>query len=495
MVEDRKHAAMNRSGILTVLAAALAIGLCGCSQTSLYGGPAVAPAPETPWTPPAEALAQPSQSAPPPPIPPELAATSSSWGLAEIVDVALRTSSQTRAAWASARSAAAAYGSERGSYYPQANVSANRTVQKGVPGAGRTAAIQRWVAGTADVTWMLFNFGGRHAAVEETRQALLAADWTHNAVIQNVVLEVEQAYYEYVTARALLEAEEATQAEAKANLDAAQDRHTAGLATVADVLQAQTALSQVGLSVETLRGRIAVTRGALATSMGLPANTPFDVDASAMEPPSDQAVEDVESYLAEARANRPDLAAARAQVREADAHVGTVKAQGLPTLSATGGLGRFYPDAGSGFNNTFSAVLQLRMPLFTGFSHHYDVQRSRADADLARARLQTLEQAVTLQVWTSYYGFKTAQQRLKSIEDLLRSATASQDVARGRYQAGVGTILDLLAAQAALEQARGLQVQARADWYVSLAQLAHDTGALGPSTAGAGEGTRKEAKP
>jgi outer membrane protein TolC len=182
-------------------------------------------------------------------------------------------------------------------------------------------------------------------------------------------------------------------------------------------------------------------------------------------------------------------------VREADAHVGTVKAQGLPTLSATGGLGRFYPDAGSGFNNTFSAVLQLRMPLFTGFSHHYDVQRSRADADLARARLQTLEQAVTLQVWTSYYGFKTAQQRLKSIEDLLRSATASQDVARGRYQAGVGTILDLLAAQAALEQARGLQVQARADWYVSLAQLAHDTGALGPSTAGAGEGTRKEAKP
>ena len=60
---------------------------------------------------------------------------------------------------------------------------------------------------------------------------------------------------------------------------------------------------------------------------------------------------------------------------------------------------------------------------------------------------------------------------------------AAATVALARYQAGVGTILDLLAAQAALEGARAQMIQARSDWYVSLAQLAHDTGTLSPSTA------------
>jgi outer membrane protein TolC len=46
----------------------------------------------------------------------------------------------------------------------------------------------------------------------------------------------------------------------------------------------------------------------------------------------------------------------------------------------------------------------------------------------------------------------------------------------------VGSILDLLTAQAALESARSLQIQARADWWLAVAQLAHDTGTLDLST-------------
>jgi hypothetical protein len=51
-------------------------------------------------------------------------------------------------------------------------------------------------------------------------------------------------------------------------------------------------------------------------------------------------------------------------------------------------------------------------------------------------------------------------------------------VALGRYKAGVGTILDLLSAQSALQSARAQRVQAYSDWFVSLTQLAHDTGTL-----------------
>ena len=69
---------------------------------------------------------------------------------------------------------------------------------------------------------------------------------------------------------------------------------------------------------------------------------------------------------------------------------------------------------------------------------------------------------------------------MKTSRDLLGAASQSADVARSRYKAGVGTILDLLTAEASLESARGQEVQARADWFLAMAQLAHDVGTLGP---------------
>jgi outer membrane protein TolC len=51
-------------------------------------------------------------------------------------------------------------------------------------------------------------------------------------------------------------------------------------------------------------------------------------------------------------------------------------------------------------------------------------------------------------------------------------------VARGRYQEGVGSILDLLTAQSALETAQAEDVRARSDYLVALAQLARATGHL-----------------
>jgi outer membrane protein TolC len=75
---------------------------------------------------------------------------------------------------------------------------------------------------------------------------------------------------------------------------------------------------------------------------------------------------------------------------------------------------------------------------------------------------------------------KTAAQQVKTARDLYASAQQSEDVALGRYKAGVGSILDLLTAQTAFANARAQEVQARANWFLAMAQLAHDTGSLAP---------------
>jgi outer membrane protein TolC len=252
--------------------------LSGCAHNapSLYGRPGVAPSAHEPWIPPARALTPSLPEQPKVAIPEDLLTSSRQWSLADVVDVALRSSSETRAAWAAARSAAAAYGSRRGDYLPDVNVGASVVRQRSASSGAKPAEEQRTYASSADFTWLLFNFGGRRAAVEETRQALLAANWTQNAVIQSVVLRVEQAYYQYVTAKALLAAESATLEDAQANLNSAEERHRSGLATIADVLQARTALSQVQLALAGLNGRIATRHLARARGPRYPCDADRD---------------------------------------------------------------------------------------------------------------------------------------------------------------------------------------------------------------------------
>jgi len=456
------------------------LALAGCARPLpvIYGARATAPSAAKPWNPPPEVVSVPAPPPAAPNIPKGILRPGRPLTLLDIVDVALRNNPETAATWAEARSAAAAYGSREGEYYPQVGASAGLTRLHSQVQGGTNSYNERDYSMGVQLNWLLFDFGARDAAVAEAREVLIAADWAHNAMIQSVILQVERAYYTYVTAKALLEAEQATYKEAMTNLDAAKDRHHAGVATVADVLQAKTALAQSKLALDDLRGQVQTTRGALATAMGLPASTPYDIGIPRGEIPLNETLKQVDIYLAKAEKQRPDLRAAQAQVRAAAANVRKVEAGAYPSISGIAGLGRTYYDSSGSWGNNYSGTLQFSVPLFTGYSQHYDELRARADEKAARARLASTQQQVVLEVWTSYYNLKTAEQRVKTSEDLLQSATESYHVALGRYKAGVGSILDLLSAQSALEQARAQRAQANADWFISLAQLAHDTGTL-----------------
>jgi len=418
-----------------------------------------------------------------PAIPQRLLAAGAQLTLADVVAVALENNPLTRASWREARAAAADLGSARSAYYPAlaATAGAARGKQE-VPGAP---------TGTTQTTWgpavslemLLLDLGGRAADVEEARLGLLVADWSHNATVQGVVLGVQLTYVQYLDLRAQLDAARAGVESARTALEAAEVRKRAGLATIAEVLQARTALSQAQLASEALDGQVMALRGALATAMGLPVTTPYDVGQLPAEMPTELADRTVEALIARARAGRPDLAAALLEAEKAATHVRSVRAEGLPSLAAGASAGRTYydPTAADRFGDSWSARLVLTVPLFTGFENRYDVLKAREDAAAALARAETLEQRVMLEVWTSFYELKTARTLVATSRDLLASAEQSERVALGRYREGVGTITDLLAAQAALADARSQEVRARARWFAALAQLAHDTGVASPS--------------
>ncbi len=462
-------------------AAAVCIAVLAVAGAASAGGPP-APVPESPAREVPLPAQPPAASATQPMIPEALLRPGAAVTMAQVVEIALDNNPLTQASYRQALSAAALFGSKKAPYYPTLNATASFTRSNNLFLSPTTTTTLDTYGPALTLNYLLLDLGGRAANAENARLGLIAADWNHNATIQNVILGVETTYVGYLDAKAQLDAATVDVTQAQAALDAATSRHDAGLATIAEVLQARTALSQAHLSQQTADGQVLALRGALATAMGLPANTPYDVGRLPADLPLDHATGAVEDLIATARLRRPDLEAARALAAKAAVHVKAVRSDGLPALSLAATAGRTYynPTLATGNRNTWSASALVTIPLFTGFANTYNIRQAVADAEVAKAQANSLDQQVVLEVWQSYYAFKTSTQLVKTSRDLLASAEESERVALGRYKEGVGTIIDLLTAQAALANARAQEIYARSSWYVAVAQLAHDTGTIPP---------------
>jgi outer membrane protein len=415
--------------------------------------------------------------------------------LADVVALALGNNPQTRVAYAQARAAAAAYGSARGRLFPTVNASAPLARSHGAgatTGAAGDSTGTGRTGGTGDRTtftpglslsYLLLDFGGRGGTIAAAREAAAAATEQSDVTVQATILQAEGAFFAYNAARDLAGADRASVAMAAEARDAAVARFHVGLSTVADTLQASTALAQAELTALSAEGDVQTARGNLAAAMGTSADVPFQVAAQAAPTPLGVVTEDVDTLMARALRARPELAAARAQAAGAEAQVRVARAALLPALNLSSSAGRVFSDAAQSRGGTYGLTLGVSVPVFSGFSRQYDVRAAREQALAALARVDVTRVQVANQVYTSYTTLQVAAGRVSASDHLLASAVQSEAVARGRYAEGVGTIIEVLNAQSALASARAQAAVARWQWQTALAQLAHDVGTLDRSGA------------
>ncbi|WP_121456936.1 TolC family protein [Azonexus fungiphilus] len=398
----------------------------------------------------------------------------------DAVDLALCKHPQTREVWASARLQAAQVGVARAGWLPSLDgrVGVNRNFSEDA----------RTNQGTASLTlsWLLFDAGQRQATLDNAARLLDAALATRDATVQTLFLGALQAYYGAQAAQAAVRAAGEAERAASESLAAAELRYRVGVATPADRLQAQTAASQARLNRQRADGEARNALGALANALGFPAQTPLTLAAAPAPGETAAFRRDVEALIAAAVDRRPDLKAAEAQLRAAEASVAVARAQGRPTLTLGAGPSWQRLDGDTSRGGTLG--LTLNVPLFTGFENTYRVRAAEAQQEVRAAQRERLRNQVALDVWQAYQGLTTATEALQTTRDLVASAEQSERVALGRYKAGVGTVLDLLSAQSALAAARVERIRAELDWNIYRATLAQAMGALDYSLLQAAEG-------
>ena len=434
----------------------------------------IAPEPGTRWEP-----TSPLPEVPLPEVTGDLP-TNRALALAELTEFALRNNPRTRQAWFAALAAAAGVGLARADDLPV--ITGGLTFTRSHPVSATSGVASPWLnryGPSISFAYVLFDFGAGDDRVEAAEYRLLAANLAQNRVLQDVMFLVEQAYYQLIGIDALVRVNGQLLKNVETALDAARRRRESGLATVADVYRAETQVAQSQLTLTRSLGELDKARGQLATAVGLPINRSVQVQTLSAPPRIQEVVGSVNDFLTKAKSARPDLIAAEAQARAARATANAVAKSGLPSIEVSGNSAwnDYHPDRPSTVAHTI--VLNLRIPIFTGFRDTYSTRQAEAQAAQAEAARNVLFRQTQLEVWQAYYDLQTVTTSVASTEAQVRSAEQTAQATLARYQAGFGSILDLITAQQDEATARTQRVQAYLDWFTTLARLNYSIGMSG----------------
>ena len=217
--------------------------------------------------------------------------------------------------------------------------------------------------------------------------------------------------------------------------------------------------------------------GALANIMGLKPHESMQFEPPSLTGPVMEREKDVQELIELAKASRPDLAAAEAQVKASEAGILQAQSSSLPTLSFVGNY-TYFKTVDVSTISSWAVGVQVAVPLFTGFNNTYQIKSAEEQVEAQAANRDKLEQAIAQEVWKAYYTLAASRENLQNTQELLDSALKAEEVALGRYEEGVGNIVELLNSESNLANARFQYVQAHYNWRIGKAQLAQALGRL-----------------
>lgn len=340
-----------------------------------------------------------------------------------------------------------------------------------------TSAVSDRFAYGGNLTQLVTDFGRTSALVGSAKYSAEAQADAATLTRAQVRLNVREAYYGVLGAEAVLRAAQAAQDNRRLIARQLAALAQSELRSTLDVNFANVLLSEADLAVVRAQSTVAQQRMRLATAMGL--QQPVSaVLADVAVAGTDALPAAPDTLQQQAQVQRADLNAAQAQMLSAQKFALSEKKLSYPTLNALAAGGQIpYRDhtlqesyAAAGFN--------LNIPVFNGGL--FAARRAEAEFEAsARERdVQQLRLEVTEQTRDAWYRANEAYQALEVTSRLVAQSKEALRLAQDRYDAGLGSIVELNEAQLNETSAEITAADATYSYFARRTELDFATGNL-----------------
>jgi outer membrane protein len=366
----------------------------------------------------------------------------------------------------------------RAALYPTANLSV--TAVGSDPGSRISAGylnnpvIYPRLAAGASVNQLITDFGRTRNLVSSSVSAAKAEDQNAVATQQQIILAVDESFYNTLETRALLHVAEETVKARQLLVDQVQALTNAKLKSELDLSFSQVDLARAKLLLLDSQNNYEASLSTLSAILGFPDRQDF-MPVETVEqitPPAPDAT----GLIQQALQQRPEVRALTEEVTAAEKFGKAEHDLWWPTVNAAGAVG-LAPVRSDQISSWYGAAgVNINIPVFNGFLFNARAKSADLETELKRKQLQGLQDNVARDVRNSWLDTGKAYERLTVTKQLEEQATLALQLAEARYRLGLSSIVEYSQAELQKTDADLQDTDAHYQYLVSQILLAYEMG-------------------
>jgi len=340
-------------------------------------------------------------------------------------------------------------------------------------GALNNPTVYQRAAAGATVSQLLTDFGRTTNLVSSASLAAKAENQNALATKEQILLAVDQAFYNALQTQAVLTVAQQTVKDRQTVSDQVGALFKSKLKSELDFSFANVNLAQAKLLLLDAENNVNAAQATLSAVLGFQSLQNFQLveDTTAIATPPDN----IDDLITTAFTMRPEILALEFQSESAQKFQRAERDLLLPDIRALGVVGDT-PVRNPLISSWYGAVgVNVDIPVFNGFLYTARAREASLRAQATQEKLRDIRDRIARDVRTSWLNAKTAYDRLAVTHQLLDQANLALNLAQARYKLGLGSIVELSQAQLQQTQAQISDVGAGYDYRLALAVLQYQT--------------------
>jgi outer membrane protein len=331
-------------------------------------------------------------------------------------------------------------------------------------------ALYSRAAGGVTANQLVTDFGRTNNLLSSSEYQAKAKEQDTAATRADIILAVDQAFYNSLETQALVAVGDQTVHARQALVDKIQALTNAKLKSDIDLSFSKVELARAKLLLLEAQNNYQIALAGLSAILGYSDEQNFQLieETTPINPPPD----DVAPLIQQAIEQRPEIKALQLEVASAQKFGNAEHDLWRPTVNAIGVVGEA-PVRDNHISNWYGAVgVNINIPVFNGFLYNARAKAADLQTEVQRQGLLDMRNNITRDVRDAWEDTRRAFERLSVTQQLREQADLSMNLAQARYNLGLGSIVELTQGELQKTQADIEDTDARFQYRLSQIVLA-----------------------